>query len=118
LCSTSALSSLLCYLSFFYCVTLIYLHSFPTRRSSDLTFLVCCLELTPVPKAGDKATIFLKRSSFKSVGTSTGFASTTDLKDDRLDRKSTRLNSSHVSISYAVFCLKKKRYQDDGVGIT
>src|SRR5699024_11426682 len=27
------------------------------------------------------------------------------------DRKSTRLNSSHVSISYAVFCLKKKRTQ-------
>src|SRR4051812_50193498 len=26
-----------------------------------------------------------------------------------LDRKSTRLNSSHMSISYAVFCLKKKR---------
>src|SRR5699024_11345588 len=29
--------------------------------------------------------------------------------DQREDRKSTRLNSSHVSISYAVFCLKKKR---------
>src|SRR5207253_4706373 len=28
-------------------------------------------------------------------------------EDDRLDRKSTRLNSSHVAISYAVFCLKK-----------
>src|SRR5699024_11479909 len=27
----------------------------------------------------------------------------------RIDRKSTRLNSSHVSISYAVFCLKKKK---------
>src|SRR5699024_11505746 len=27
------------------------------------------------------------------------------------DRKSTRLNSSHVSISYAVFCLKKKKQQ-------
>src|SRR5437899_7969172 len=27
---------------------------------------------------------------------------------DRLDRKSTRLNSSHLGISYAVFCLKKK----------
>src|SRR5690242_21605200 len=26
------------------------------------------------------------------------------------DRKSTRLNSSHMSISYAVFCLKKKKY--------
>src|SRR5690349_23113107 len=29
----------------------------------------------------------------------------------RLDRKSTRLNSSHVEISYAVFCLKKKKYR-------
>src|SRR5437870_6735920 len=29
-----------------------------------------------------------------------------------LDRKSTRLNSSHVAISYAVFCLKKKMYSD------
>src|SRR3712207_8859018 len=28
---------------------------------------------------------------------------------DRLDRKSTRLNSSHANISYAVFCLKKKQ---------
>src|SRR5438067_6429375 len=28
------------------------------------------------------------------------------------DRKSTRLNSSHVSISYAVFCLKKKKKQN------
>src|SRR5207249_11912020 len=28
---------------------------------------------------------------------------------ETLDRKSTRLNSSHVSISYAVFCLKKKK---------
>src|SRR5690625_6049319 len=27
----------------------------------------------------------------------------------KLDRKSTRLNSSHVAISYAVFCLKKKK---------
>src|SRR5690606_39969580 len=28
---------------------------------------------------------------------------------NRVDRKSTRLNSSHVKISYAVFCLKKKK---------
>src|SRR5699024_11711232 len=32
-------------------------------------------------------------------------------KPNTLDRKSTRLNSSHVSISYAVFCLKKKKQQ-------
>src|SRR5690625_6408812 len=31
------------------------------------------------------------------------------LIQDQLDRKSTRLNSSHVAISYAVFCLKKKK---------
>src|SRR5690606_39405379 len=31
------------------------------------------------------------------------------LFNDALDRKSTRLNSSHVKISYAVFCLKKKK---------
>src|SRR5690606_40524027 len=30
----------------------------------------------------------------------------------RADRKSTRLNSSHVKISYAVFCLKKKKQQN------
>src|SRR5690349_22398765 len=39
-----------------------------------------------------------------------------------VDRKSTRLNSSHVEISYAVFCLKKKkkdkeRAEDGAVGI-
>src|SRR5690606_40608455 len=32
------------------------------------------------------------------------------------DRKSTRLNSSHVKISYAVFCLKKKKRQGAGTG--
>src|SRR3712207_8416672 len=31
--------------------------------------------------------------------------------DDGGDRKSTRLNSSHANISYAVFCLKKKKYK-------
>src|SRR5947209_13381315 len=31
-------------------------------------------------------------------------------KPDQLDRKSTRLNSSHANISYAVFCLKKKTH--------
>src|SRR5437588_8369171 len=34
-------------------------------------------------------------------------------QDDR-DRKSTRLNSSHTVISYAVFCLKKKKTDRDG----
>src|SRR5260221_10638524 len=33
------------------------------------------------------------------------------LRDRFLDRKSTRLNSSHTVISYAVFCLKKKKFR-------
>src|SRR3712207_7663712 len=32
-----------------------------------------------------------------------------DVRDLDVDRKSTRLNSSHANISYAVFCLKKKK---------
>src|SRR3712207_7292267 len=34
-----------------------------------------------------------------------------DARADHQDRKSTRLNSSHANISYAVFCLKKKQTQ-------
>src|SRR2546430_8943401 len=34
-------------------------------------------------------------------------------RHDEIDRKSTRLNSSHSQISYAVFCLKKKKQQDN-----
>src|SRR5438067_12705788 len=44
-------------------------------------------------------------------GETCGFevAGTIELATSKPDRKSTRLNSSHVSISYAVFCLKKKK---------
>src|SRR5690349_23956842 len=34
-----------------------------------------------------------------------------------IDRKSTRLNSSHVEISYAVFCLKKKKIKNENTRI-
>src|SRR5699024_12141921 len=37
--------------------------------------------------------------------------------EGRTDRKSTRLNSSHVSISYAVFCLKKKKKYTNSVSL-
>src|SRR3712207_8648424 len=35
--------------------------------------------------------------------------------DLQIDRKSTRLNSSHANISYAVFCLKKKKKKDTSI---
>src|SRR5215475_14880951 len=47
------------------------------------------------------------RTPFNRHSSSRDFSFTSD--DDRQDRKSTRLNSSHVKISYAVFCLKKKK---------
>src|SRR5688572_31434314 len=48
--------------------------------------------------------------AYTIVGTATDLGG--DLKQE-VDRKSTRLNSSHSQISYAVFCLKKKKNQDD-----
>src|SRR5689334_24865487 len=43
--------------------------------------------------------------------TNQGRASARKIRITLLDRKSTRLNSSHSSISYAVFCLKKKKHK-------
>src|SRR3712207_8545849 len=43
------------------------------------------------------------------VPNTTGAAKAIGLVIPELDRKSTRLNSSHANISYAVFCLKKKK---------
>src|SRR2546427_6534647 len=46
---------------------------------------------------------------FSPSNTGTPFANGRGAEDGDLDRKSTRLNSSHSQISYAVFCLKKKK---------
>src|SRR5436305_10287870 len=64
------------------------LHSFPTRRSSDLR--------SPRRRGG----------SGRSPPTPAEAGVGGERPDP--DRKSTRLNSSHVRTSYAVFCLKKK----------
>src|SRR5438309_5327503 len=50
------------------------------------------------------------RTGFTSPCSTRSFSPTTKGSEKlRVDRKSTRLNSSHSSISYAVFCLKKKK---------
>src|SRR5947207_10742575 len=60
-------------------------------------------------------TLFRSRCSLPTVGYGQvlrldGVTSTQDVaRDMPIDRKSTRLNSSHTVISYAVFCLKKKK---------
>src|SRR5689334_24416385 len=62
---------------------------FPTRRSSDLVLLNTGARAETIAD-------YLKIADGVIVG-------------NLQDRKSTRLNSSHSSISYAVFCLKKKK---------
>src|SRR5690349_23041751 len=53
----------------------------------------------PVPEA----------AKFGDLGVHRGPEPLSDFEQRCADRKSTRLNSSHVEISYAVFCLKKKK---------
>src|SRR5690606_41477118 len=92
------------------------LHSVPTRRSSDLAVpvlreLAAALDefglrqrkcaLRPVQLGRERLEARLLRMPRPE--------SIAALKAQALDRKSTRLNSSHVKISYAVFCLKKKK---------
>src|SRR5690606_41016031 len=87
------------------------LHSFPTRRSSDLIRRrdpalapgkpYHGLGIGPCRRARDAHYGFDGRScNAREEG-----------RRRNEDRKSTRLNSSHVKISYAVFCLKKKKKQ-------
>src|SRR5699024_11353266 len=92
---------------------LLYTLSFPTRRSSDLAHigdvLVHLLDQAVHIGEGD-----LPADAGDELE---GHLPVVDVEGSELlvenvrldpDRKSTRLNSSHVSISYAVFCLKKK----------
>src|SRR5205814_9400512 len=95
------------------------LHSFPTRRSSDLLrkpggndasrASAPRLGRHPVPRGRVPSSTRLKllqRSERRaSLGPGVGARPWWAVRD----RKSTRLNSSHLGISYAVFCLKKKK---------
>src|SRR5207249_5768017 len=107
------------YLYFRALTPLRHLHSFPTRRSSDLTLRArICLwvelsELIRLPEFKvcwpvDKGTSSIRVESllFRAADFGSGRRQRTT-NPVMADRKSTRLNSSHVSISYAVFCLKK-----------
>src|SRR5437870_11128942 len=73
------------------------LHPFPTRRSSDLS--------RPAPARSPRP-----RPIVRYILSLVFFSS--------VDRKSTRLNSSHVAISYAVFCLKKKKKNGKCIWLT
>src|SRR5690606_41961620 len=81
--------------------------AFPTRRSSDLQdHLVLDLDSkAAVAEPAEAHGSFLPEVVWISRE---GSQWTGSARSTAIDRKSTRLNSSHVKISYAVFCLKKK----------
>src|SRR5437868_13673445 len=74
------------------------IHSFPTRRSSDLHTNGCRHSCATDPADGHVLKAAVVGADWLQCR-----------RCGAKDRKSTRLNSSHVSISYAVFCLKKKK---------
>src|SRR5699024_11954326 len=87
------------------------LPSFPTRRSSDLTTrtvspLVTWILTRSALIAWRVVLRFL--ADFRCFRMRAVSEPLRGERDDLQDRKSTRLNSSHVSVSYSVFCLKKK----------
>src|SRR5690606_41645740 len=95
-----------------------YLPSFPTRRSSDLGFIFVAQTFEDLHALfhrrrvhSDGLEAARKRGIFFNVFAvfiQRGRANALNFTAGK-DRKSTRLNSSHVKISYAVFCLKKKK---------
>src|SRR5688500_20310293 len=82
------------------------LHSFPTRRSSDLSSPGPTRESPPSSPGAGFCQETAPRDSWPLAP-----LVFRDCRSEPLtrDRKSTRLNSSHLVISYAVFCLKKKK---------
>src|SRR5207244_12790285 len=87
------------------------LHSFPTRRSSDLDGAVGQDAVGPErPAGGDRrAERAAAELRARQVVRLRGRLGRVVHVQGVGDRKSTRLNSSHQIISYAVFCLKKKK---------
>src|SRR5690242_20877395 len=85
------------------------LHSFPTRtlfRSRFRFVAAAVLEFQPHPAIARAVLVTLVGQTHATLG------------EQGVDRKSTRLNSSHMSISYAVFCLKKKnRHRELGPAV-
>src|SRR5207248_11719178 len=75
-----------------------HLHSFPARRSSDLQRL----------DSPEQIDVWNRTWAFFEKNLRPG----AKVLLEKRDRKSPRLNSSHRTISYAVFCLKKKKKKE------
>src|SRR5205807_10256242 len=96
------------------------LPSFPTRRSSDLIARgqQLFLKADDPPRHQQPRLDFIRIEGLGDVVISPGLETLHQIaltvpagQQHGIDRKSTRLNSSHLVISYAVFCLKKTIYE-------
>src|SRR5699024_12082712 len=89
------------------------IHSFPTRRSSDLLLdqhVTDKTKLLVLNTPSNPTGAIMSEEDARAVAQ---YCLDHNILVVAEDRKSTRLNSSHVSISYAVFCLKKKKKRYD-----
>src|SRR5205807_6099388 len=82
-----------------------------TRLQGDWSSDVCSSDLEPAGHAARRVILFLEIDS-EGKEILVFFQLLRGANVDEKDRKSTRLNSSHLVISYAVFCLKKKSTYD------
>src|SRR5690606_41826869 len=86
--------------------------AYPTRRFSDLpmvppAFGTRSVEPSLLDASPDRTSFLISPPDASSASFAAPRSGSS--KIGRIDRKSTRLHSSHVKSSYAVFCLKKKR---------
>src|SRR3712207_7533064 len=84
------------------------LFPYTTLFRSLLSLIVTLVSLL-LPIFGESFGIMLVSFSLLGIGNALMQTSLNPLVSTVIDRKSTRLNSSHANISYAVFCLKKKK---------
>src|SRR5207253_10378399 len=107
--TTYILYDLLFFSTFYLSCTLFLLTllSFPTRRSSDLDCVSAFF--FSISNSNNRARrTFMQTSLFLCCDRSFWHCTTMFVGKCVIDRKSTRLNFSHVAISYAVFCLNIK----------
>src|SRR5690606_42164648 len=114
---------------FFQPHSLRYYYQFPSTMLLPLFLSVFFLLIRPPPRSTlfPYTTLFRSPSTLNIPGiegpemsasirpTLAPFRANETARLDAQDRKSTRLNSSHVKISYAVFCLKKKKTKNEEI---
>src|SRR5690625_7777391 len=98
------------HLCFLHSLSSLFFFNAPSTTETSTLSLHDALPISFVCSAGQRSVVDLDTGAHRGpVIEPLGLVHWHDDAPVRADRKSTRLNSSHVAISYAVFCLKKKK---------